>query len=215
MGVRPAVLRVVLAIGAAAVLASANATADAGRAKPRPGPRITPPANVTVEATSPRGAIVVFRTAKAANAIKITYSKKSGSWFPLGTTVVTITAKDRAGRVAKATFKVRVVDTTPPKLDQPADVRAEATSVAGASVSYTKPAAVDLVSGAVDPLCLPSSGGSFRLGATIVACTARDRAGNHASVTFTVNVVDTTPPFVAPHADVFQTATSAAGATVT
>ena len=48
------------------------------------------------------------------SAVKITYSKQSGSVFALGTTVVTVTATDAAGNVTTRTFKVTVVDTTAP-----------------------------------------------------------------------------------------------------
>jgi hypothetical protein len=41
--------------------------------------------------------------------IKLTYSHRSGSRFPVGTTTVTVTAKDEAGNTATGTFTVTVV----------------------------------------------------------------------------------------------------------
>jgi hypothetical protein len=42
--------------------------------------------------------------------------------------------------------------------------------------------------------CAPASGSTFPLGATTVNCTGRDAANNTATTSFTVTVVDTTPP---------------------
>jgi hypothetical protein len=75
------------------------------------------------------------------------------------------------------------------------DVTAEATSAAGAIVSYTSPATSDAVDGPGVAACLPASGSPFALGDTTVTCTADDAAGNHAEPSsFVVHVVDTTPP---------------------
>ena len=115
---------------------------DSRAAKPRP-PKLTPPANVTAEAPGPSGAIVTYPPAKASGAKSVAYSKKSGSLFPLGATVVTVTAKSRDGATAKARFTVRVVDTTAPAFAPAADVTAPATSPAGAPVSYAVPSATD------------------------------------------------------------------------
>src|SRR5205823_4026469 len=42
----------------------------------------------------------------------------------------------------------------------------------------------------------PPSGSSFPLGTSTVTCTARDASGNTSTGTFTVTVVDTTPPVI-------------------
>ena len=98
------------------------------------------------------------------------------------------------------------VDLTPPSL--PVDKTAEATSGAGAVVSFA-------VSDTLDPdpqlNCSPASGDTFALGHTEVSCTAIDHAGNQAQGTFDVNVVDTTPPDLAPHQGVSAEQTSSAG----
>jgi hypothetical protein len=77
---------------------------------------IAPLANLTLEATSPAGATATFAaTVTDAVGATATYSKASGSTFPLGTTTVTINATDAAGNVAIArTFTVTVRDTTAP-----------------------------------------------------------------------------------------------------
>ena len=86
-------------------------------------------------------------------------------------------------------------DTTPPTLTVPANATVEATGPAGAAFTYAATATddVDLHPSVV---CVPSSGSVFSLGATTVHCTATDAAGNSSSGSFTVTVVDTTPPSV-------------------
>src|SRR5690606_29651414 len=64
----------------------------------------------------------------------------------------------------------------------------------GTTVSYPVPTATDLVDPDPTVTCTPPPGTVFPLGATTVTCTATDAAGNEARVTFTVTVVDTTPP---------------------
>ncbi|MBZ5560498.1 MAG: Ig-like domain repeat protein [Acidobacteriia bacterium] len=91
-----------------------------------------------------------------------------------------------------------IADATPPVLTAaPADITAEATSPSGAIVTYTPPTATDAVDGPVPVTCVPASGSTFPLGATTVVCSATDAGGNTASESFTVTVVDTTPPVIA------------------
>ena len=62
-------------------------------------------------------------------------------------------------------------------------------------------------------VCAPASGTLFALGATVVTCTASDAAHNPASpVTFTVHVVDTTPPVLAPLANITASTTGTSAA---
>lgn len=80
-------------------------------------------------------------------------------------------------------------DTTPPTITCPADMTVEATSPAGAEVTFTPIARDDR-----DPFpivsCTPPSGSTFPLGTTTVTCTATDASGNSASCSFTVTVAD-------------------------
>jgi hypothetical protein len=71
-----------------------------------------PAPNVTVNATSPAGAVVAFPTPTATDAVGVvsnTCAPASGSTFPSGTTTVTCHAADAAGNVATTTFTVTVV----------------------------------------------------------------------------------------------------------
>ena len=176
-------------------------------------PTVTPPANASAEATGPLTA-VVHGSATAADAVGVaSLVNNAPASFPLGTTTITWTATDAAGNAASATSTVTVVDTTGPALTVPADLTREATSGNGAVVSFSA-TADDLVDGNVGVNCAPASGSSFALGATTVTCSASDLSHNTASRGFTITVVDTTKPVIAPHADVVATASANSGANV-
>ncbi|MEI6714269.1 MAG: HYR domain-containing protein [Verrucomicrobiota bacterium] len=116
------------------------------------------PGNITVKQTSEAGTPVTFSPATASDAVSnatsnntITYTKASGSLFPIGATTVTVTARDSAYNYATGTFTVTVT----PIITVPADVIVAATSANGAVVNYTTPtaasefAATSLVASAV------------------------------------------------------------------
>jgi HYR domain-containing protein len=105
-------------------------------------------------------------------------------------------------------------DITPPVLTLPSDITAEATSAAGAVVTFTA-SATDANPPSPTVTCAPPSGSTFALGATTVNCTATDAAGNTASGSFKVTVVDTTPPALTVPANITANATSPSGAVVT
>ncbi len=143
----------------------------------------------------------------------LTCSPASGSTFPLGSTPVTCTASDAAGNTATATFNVIVKDVTAPVLIKPADLVAEATSAAGAAVSFPLPTATD-AGGVTSVSCAPASGSVFPLGATVVSCTARDAAGNAGSTSFSITVRDTIAPVIGAAPNVTANTTNAAGTAV-
>lgn len=145
----------------------------------------TNPDDITVEATGPGGAVVTFDAGTDGGGRPVTCSPASGATFPLGATTVTCDSG--------ATFTVKVVDTTPPVLTLPADITAEATSPAGAVVTFAA-TADDLVDGSVAVTCTPPPSSTFALGTTTVHCSATDSSGNAVNGSFDVTVVDTTPP---------------------
>jgi len=155
-------------------------------------PTVTVPASQTVEATSANGAVATF-TATGDDvedgAITPVCAPASGSTFAIGTTSVTCTVTDSDGAMGSGTFDVTVVDTTPPSVAPMSDISEDATSAAGAVVTFTSPVSSDVVDGAGVATCLPASGSTFALGVTTVTCTATDMAGNSASTSFDVTVV--------------------------
>jgi len=183
-------------------------------------PVLAVPGDVTAEATSEHGADVEYPAATAQDIVdgEVTPScaPASGSNFPLGATDVTCTATDRSHNSVSRTFKLTVVDTTPPTITgTPGDIATEATGPDGAVVHFATPTATDRVDGTVPVHCTPAAGGKFPVGTTTVTCTATDAAGNAASTTLRVSVQDTTAPTLTLPADTLVTATSANGAPVT
>lgn len=106
-------------------------------------------------------------------------------------------------------------DTTSPVISgTPSDMIVEATSASGANVTYTNPTATDANPANPVVTCSPASSTTFAIGDTTVNCSASDTAGNSASTSFVVSVVDTTAPTMAQHADITAEATGSGGASV-
>jgi hypothetical protein len=182
------------------------------------GPILVLPADATAEATGPSGANVpytVSATDLVDGAIAPICAPASGSTFSLGTTTVNCSATDDAGNRSAGSFNVTVKDTTAPDVTAPDSVTAEATSSAGATVTYGAATANDLVDGDVEATCTPVSGSTFALGTTTVTCSATDAHNNTGSATFDVTVQDTTGPEITVPDRVIAEATGSSGAIVT
>ncbi|MFH1567974.1 MAG: immunoglobulin-like domain-containing protein [Gemmatimonadota bacterium] len=109
--------------------------------------------------------------------------------------VLTYTATDASGNVSQpVTRTVHVVDTTAPSIAAPADLVAEATGPLTTLATLGTPTATDAVGTASVTNDAPSAG--FPLGPTVVTWRATDGAGNAATATQTVTVLDRTPPVV-------------------
>lgn len=79
-------------------------------------PIVTPPPNQTVVPATAIGTVVNYPAATATDAVgvaSLTYSKASGTSFPLGVTTVTVTAKDAANNTTVQTFTVTVAFVRP------------------------------------------------------------------------------------------------------
>jgi hypothetical protein len=176
------------------------------------------PAALTAPATSAAGAVVTFTLPTATDQVDgvrpVVCTPASGSTFPPGATTVRCSASDTRGNSGSAGFVVTVTDQTPPVLTVPAPITAEAQGPGGAGVVYAVSAS-DNVDGLVTPSCAPASGSTFPLGTTTVGCSAADAEGNTARASFTVTVVDTTPPELNLPASISVGATQAGGAVVT
>jgi large repetitive protein len=164
-------------------------------------PMLTLPATITVPAESSEGAHVTF-TATAHDEIDgeiaVACTPASGSLFPIAMTPVSCSATNTHGQSAEATFYVRVTPLTGPAplLTLPDDMTVEAQSEAGTQVTYTASARDD-ADGDIPIDCSPASGSLFPFGLGTVTCSATNSHGITATGTFTVNIVDTTPPAIA------------------
>jgi hypothetical protein len=113
-----------------------------------------------------------------------------------GTHSFQVRSTDAAGNTdASPAARSWTVRAAPPGLGLPAAQKVEATNAAGATVTY-----VVTASSTGEPIppeaiaCKPPSGSTFALGTTMVSCTVTNAYGVSASGSFTVTVVDTTPP---------------------
>lgn len=156
----------------------------------------TPPSvgctsDLTVEAEGADGASVAFELASPMDAVtrspQVSSSHAPGSRFPLGTTAVTVTARDEADNTASCTFSITVRDSTPPDVTCPSDVTVATQDAGGTPVTFTA-TAHDTVTASPELTYSHASGGVFAIGTTPVTVTARDEAGLTAACTFQVTV---------------------------
>ena len=165
-------------------------------------PKIFKPAKIIAEAT---GKLTVIQLA----APKVTDNTDPNptvtnnapvGGFPLGTTIVTWTAKDASGNTSTADQQVTIKDTTAPSIVAPPNVAAEAKSSL-TLVSLGTPKVSDLV----DPsphVSNDAPANGFWVGSTNVTWTAVDASGNIAKAVQTVTIVDTKPPVIVAPADI-------------
>jgi hypothetical protein len=152
-------------------------------------PFMTVPDDITVRATSSDGAFVHFdvtATDIVSGTVNGYCTPSSGALFAIGTTQVHCWAFDAFSNSAYGTFKVTVTTAPPPVLHLPRDISVEATSSAGAKVTYEATA-----DDGSEVTCTPPSGSVFPLGTTAVACSAGTASG-----TFNVNVIDSVRPVI-------------------
>jgi hypothetical protein len=183
-------------------------------------PIFTPVTDQTLEATSAAGAVAMFSTTatdtvdgtdpvvfKEGNTVV-----HSGDAFALGTHTITASTIDAVGNLASETFRITVVDTIAPELTSVADASVHATSPNGASAVFAATAS-DLVDGNgvvvfKEGNNVVHSGDVFAVGTHMIIATATDAAGNTASESFAINIVDGAPVLV--HQTGAQAATTGA-----
>ena len=168
-------------------------------------PTITPPADITQEATSSDSNTVSLGKADASDLVEIaTVSNDAPSKFKLGETIVSWTATDSSGNIANVTQKVTIIDTSSPNISKPDNVVVEATSKTDTVVTLQPPIATDSVSKVTITNDAPKT---FPLGDTLVTWTAKDEAGNRSNVTQTITIKDSTAPELAIPDNVITNAT--------
>jgi hypothetical protein len=160
-------------------------------------PVVTVPANITKPTDPGKATAVVTFTATATDdfdsSVTVVCAPVSGNPFPVGVTTVTCTATDSSTNIGTGTFTVTVTDGLPPVITCPADLTRPAMRGTNVAVVTFTVVFTDNERGAT-LACVPPSGSTFPLGSTAVNCTARDVAGNTASCSFNVIIVDNEPP---------------------
>jgi hypothetical protein len=169
-------------------------------------------------ADGPQGAILTYAvsavdTVDAAPGIDCGASPPSGASVQVGITVtIACQATDTSGNVGSASLTFTAQDPAAPVVTVPASKTVEANGPDGAVVTYEQPTATDLVDGPIpasDISCNRPSGATFPLGTTLVTCSATDSQGNVGGASFTITVVDTTPPVLTAPANLAIQSTTA------
>ena len=127
--------------------------------------------------------------------------------FNSGLTTVTYTVRDAAGNSASCSFTVSITDNTPPVIAGcPVDIvvyTGENRMTCNQFATWVAPTATDNCTPNANIIWNSSHtpGMLFPVGTTSVTYTARDASSNVATCSFTVTVIDNTPPnFVVPAA---------------
>jgi hypothetical protein len=176
-------------------------------------PTITPPSNIVVEATSPDGIPVDIGQAAATDIIGVdTISNNGPVLYYLGNTTIIWAANDIHGNSASANQTITVLDTTAPSIVPPPDVVSEAQNPTSNVVAIGVTSADDIVGVISVDNDAPTV---FPLGDTLVTWTATDAAGNIATATQKVTIIDTTPPTITAPESIQVEATSATETIVT
>lgn len=152
------------------------------------------PADITVNAAGPSGAVVSYTPPTGADedgsVVSVTCDHAPGSTFPIGTTTVTcsVSDSDDTPSTRTAAFRVIVNDTDLALTAVPADITAVATGWSGAAVTYTPPSAIDEDTTSPLVTCDQASGSTFSVGTTTVTCQVTDGDDTPGTVTAAFHV---------------------------
>lgn len=130
----------------------------------------------------------------------LTTTPANGAQFPVGTNTVIYRARDASGNDATCSFRVIVLDTTPPYFTNWPAGFAITTNTSPRTdcaqvVTYTAPGGTDQCGGStVARVAGLASGALFPVGKTTNVFVITDAAGNTATTNFVVTVVDNTKP---------------------
>jgi gliding motility-associated-like protein len=171
-------------------------------------PTITAPAAITVNADAgscdaAASGVALGTPVTADNCSVASVVNDAPTTYALGANTVTWTVTDGSGNTATATQIVTVVDSEDPVITAPADI----TVAADAGSCDAVASGVTLGSATTSDNCSVASTtnnapATFTIGANTVTWTVTDAAGNTATATQTVTVVDTQDPVVSCPADV-------------
>ncbi|XP_071945866.1 uncharacterized protein [Antedon mediterranea] len=164
-------------------------------------PVVTCPSNITANSTEGAATAIVNYTATVTDNVNVTsqsFDIPSGSMFNFGDTAVTFTASDAAGNEANCTFVVTIEDMEPPEF---INCPGELNGTTDATVNYTT-ITWDMLVAIDNSLVTPTIASShnpndeFYIGTVTVTATATDGAGNEATCTFDVLVIDDEVPSI-------------------
>lgn len=170
-------------------------------------PVITAPANVTVYTGAGRttcnqaASWTVPSPTDNCGIQSLTSNYNPGATFPVGTTTVTYTATDVNGNQSQCSFTVTVIDNTAPAVTGcPSNITVQTgpgNTTCKQTATWTVPTATDNCEGNIVPYFVSHTpGATFNLGATTVTYNFKDSKGNESICSFTVTVVDNTPPVI-------------------
>ncbi|MDH3385346.1 MAG: HYR domain-containing protein, partial [Nitrosopumilus sp.] len=147
--------------------------------------------DITIEATSPHGAIVDYPLPIVvddfdSNPIVSCGPIMDTAWA-LGTSIIICRAWDYTGNISEDSFAIQIVDTTPPVFETPSDIFIETNNPEGETVTYSV-TATDLVDTQPIVKCTPTSGYKFPIGQTVVICQGSDNSGNIIETSFTIQI---------------------------
>ncbi|OKP86574.1 HYR domain-containing protein [Paenibacillus sp. P32E] len=182
-------------------------------------PTLSVPEDQTVEATAIRTTVEIGQ-AVGKDIFPVTVTSDAPADYPLGTTTVTWTAKDKNGNEVRGVQKITVVDTTQPvlKFKGSLHLTKEASALA-TPVELEVPEVLELFPvilttdapgfGSQDPITSGESiTAKFPLGTTKVTWTAKDANGNAMIGIVTVTITDTVKPVLKLPADIALEATA-------
>ena len=159
-------------------------------------PMVALPDTVTVEATSPTGAVTTYSVSATDDEDPnptVSCTPPSGSTFPIGASTVTCTATDANANIATGSFTVIVRDTTPPVIE------ARLTPAPNANGWNNTDVTIDFFcSDAASGVASKPSDLTLSLEGLNQSATAscQDVAGNTAALTVDGINIDKTPPVV-------------------
>jgi hypothetical protein len=172
-------------------------------------PVITCPSDITVNVDPGQcDAVVSYTVGTSDNCpnpiLSQTAGFASGSAFPVGTTTNSFDLTDASGNTVSCSFTVTVIDNEDPVITCPPDIIVGVTpGSCDAVVTFTTPVGTDNCPGAVTTqLAGLASGATFPLGTTLQTFEVVDAAGNSASCSFNVTVIDNDPPTLVCPADI-------------
>jgi hypothetical protein len=172
-------------------------------------------ATVTLSVPSEVTASTTSLTFNACNSFQsVTFSSSTPGDYAINVAQISDTGVGSYKNEANFVLHVLGPAGTVPKFTNPGATLAteEATSAAGAVVTYTTPTATGTPTPTVT--CTPASPSQFQIGSNPVSCKAENSIGS-ITETFYVLVQDTTPPTLNLPSSITEEATSSSGAPVT